>query len=101
MMIKQAEGRPEFRRNRPYDQKMLYRWLKPKNRQYMSENDAKLPLPAFQVYVILNMDNYSRSRLFEIKYSSQRQAILNHQRLGSGLGSTRSLTPLLEASCIC
>ena len=80
---------------------MLYRWLKPKNRQYMSENDAKLPLPAFQVYVILNMDNYSRSRLFEIKYSSQRQAILNHQRLGSGLGSTRSLTPLLEASCIC
>ena len=67
----------------------------------MSENDAKLPLPAFQVYVILNMDNYSRSRLFEINYSSQRQTITNLQRLGSGVGSTISLTLLLEASFIC
>ena len=52
MMIRQAEGRPEFRRNRPYDQKLLYHWLKPKSRQHMSENDTKLPLPGFQLYVI-------------------------------------------------
>ena len=52
MMIRQAEGRPEFRRNSSYDQKLLHHWLKPKSHQHMSENDAKLPLPGFQLYFI-------------------------------------------------